>query len=486
MENLKSKVIHGIKWSYFHDILAKLIQPITVFILAKILAPEEVGLFAMAFAFINTVTIIQDIGFGYALIQRKHDAEKASYIVFINNIVLGVVWFILIYSLSPMIGRYFGKDIVCSILRAMALHFLVFPFSSVQKNLFVKQLEFRNMFYVNLISVVCISGMSIFFAWRGYGVWSLVIGFLAGQIFSTVFVWFVFQWRPKPIYDLKISKEMLFFGSFVVMESIFYSIIEQIDNIFVGRYLGEALLGSYFVGFAIGMLPRTLIAAPLTNVLYPTFCRLQEDADSLRNCYLKYLFAASFLLIPFGVLIFVCAPYVISLLLANKWSNLSTVIQLIVINGTIVSLGASNPEFLRAIGRLDLFVRVLFFRCVIAVPLFYFAAQRGVVYVCFGHILLSIVFVSIATLVCTRKAGIRLSHVWLSIRTSIICGIVLVALTLVMERFLFLFSPFKNNAIAQLVLMMLILGSVYMGLFFALDKKIFIELREFFGFMPGT
>ena len=89
MEELKLKFIKGIKWNYLVNLLLGLSRPVLSILLARILYPEDFGLFSMAIVFINFITLFQDAGLGYALIQKyNEDEHKMANVVFYCSLIL--------------------------------------------------------------------------------------------------------------------------------------------------------------------------------------------------------------------------------------------------------------------------------------------------------------------------------------------------------------------------------------------------------------
>ena len=64
----------------------------------------------------------------------------------------------------------------------------------IQRVLLIKKVDFKTITKVNVIAVIVSGGITIAFAVRGYGVWSLVVNIIAMQLIQTTFLWIFNKW----------------------------------------------------------------------------------------------------------------------------------------------------------------------------------------------------------------------------------------------------------------------------------------------------
>ena len=119
---------------------------------------------------------------------------------------------------------------------------------------------FRSLLNITLLPIILSSILSIILAYLGYGVWSLVLGILTGNLFSAILGWLSISWRPAFKFNMIIVKDMLNFGGAISIQNIIIWFENTFDDILVGRWLGTPLLGVYRLGFNIAVIPATQIA----------------------------------------------------------------------------------------------------------------------------------------------------------------------------------------------------------------------------------
>jgi O-antigen/teichoic acid export membrane protein len=153
---------------------------VTTLLVIRILVPEDYGLIALAAAFIGFFSLISEVGLGPALIQSKSlTSEKIreihGLVVVSCAVIIGFI-----ELLSPVVAEFFSEPRLQLILSVLALQFLFEAFAIVPRNLLVRDLRFKGLAVIEMISRSAAGLGTLFLALHGFGVWSLVYGNLLG------------------------------------------------------------------------------------------------------------------------------------------------------------------------------------------------------------------------------------------------------------------------------------------------------------------
>ena len=412
------KAITSSKWVFLASIVSWGVQPIVVIILARLLTPTDFGLIVYCTIFMSFVAF-QDFGLNQALIQKKYDHDEAADVVFFFNVVLGIFWFITTLALAPSIAIFFKNPQITNILKVISLTFLISPFGSVQNTLLKKELYFKKLFYFELVQIFAPGVTSILLALNGFGVWSLVSGVLAGTFLRVLALWLKVPWRPRWRFNLKLAAEMLRFGFAVSAERILSWVVNTIDDMFVGKYLGGSALGMYRLGFNISIFPAKYITSPLINVAYPSFSKLRNNREDLKRTFLKALEYTSLITFPMGVGLITTAPLFIPVLFGERWLQVIPVIEIISVYGIFMSIGAFIPQVYKAIGRPDIYLKYVAVRSVVAIPIYYLVVPFGLKAVSFAHLSLTMLFFPVNFFIGMRVMNITLNQVYRSLWVSV-------------------------------------------------------------------
>ena len=202
-ESLKDKTIKGTFWTGLERFWVQGVQFLVMLVIARILSPKDYGLIGMISVFIAISQSLIESGFSQALIRKK-DADEVDYnTVFYFNIVMSIIFYGILYLISPAIASFYKEPILCPLMRVVSLVVIINAFNIVQGSIFSIQLDFKKQAHSGMLAAI-ISGMaSIILAIKGFGVWTLVYQQLISTIVITIVLWSYSNWRPKWIYSWK-------------------------------------------------------------------------------------------------------------------------------------------------------------------------------------------------------------------------------------------------------------------------------------------
>lgn len=404
---MAGKVVKAIKWSLLSAVVSRLAPPVFIILLARLLAPEEFGLVAMAMVVIAFVTMFQDMGFRPALVQRREVGEELKNAVFWGTALFGVVFFLALYALAPAVGQMYRSQEVVPVLRTLAVLFLITPLGTVHGALLARELDFRRLFWIELIPAIVPGMVAITLALAGLGVWALVWGTLAGACVRVIGLWRAVAWRPGGGAHLREWPGLLRFGGWVSVESILGWVITHSDFLFAGRYLGAMQVGYYRLGVSLVLLPARTVGQSLGRVLFPAFSRVQKNMAQVRDGFERSFRLVALLVVPVGVAGVAYADPIVPLLLGEKWYPVVDVVQVLAPAGALAALVNVAPPLYRAIGRVKIMPRFLTVRAVVSIPVYWMAARQGLMDLVWAKLLLTLCFVPVNLGIAVRVLGSR-------------------------------------------------------------------------------
>ena len=209
------KATRGMGWNFLSFGGSKLLTLGTLSVLAHLLSPEIFGLVALATLTMDYLSIISDLGFGAALIQKKGSVDGHANTAFSINILANASLTILIFLIAPLAAIFFREPTLTPVLRWLSIMFTIKSFGTIQNVLLERELNFKKRMVADLGNAVVKALVSISLAWLGYGVWSLVAGQLAGAMVASISLWNLSPWKPKLEWETKAAKQMFSYGLIV-------------------------------------------------------------------------------------------------------------------------------------------------------------------------------------------------------------------------------------------------------------------------------
>jgi len=255
-------------------------------ILARLLAPEDFGLVAMATSLMVILSFLKDAGLSTATIQKKDITNQQVSNLFWINVALGTVITIFGMLLAPAVAWFYGDSRLTLIMIAVSLGFFLTGSVVQHHALLMRHMRFKAIAIIEIsapfVGLLVASGCAL----SGFGYWSLVAMHLS--IFGTTLVmtWFLSGWRPSLPRRGSGVRPMLFFGAHLTISSVMGRLASGSDEILIGRFSGAEALGFYTRAAALSFRPLEQLLSPSGSIVIPVMSRLQSDSVRYRNTFL--------------------------------------------------------------------------------------------------------------------------------------------------------------------------------------------------------
>ena len=365
MLNDKDKLINEIplgnliysatRWTAFGKIFAQIVRFSVSIVLARLLAPQDFGLMAMALVVTCFIDLFKDMGTVASIIQKSDVDDDLLSSLFYLNLLFGVFCGSVLALFAGPLSRFYGDPRLVDILRVLGATFFITSASLVKKALMERNMMFDKIAKVELASVFIHGVSAIVFAYFGWGVWSLVLGALAASLASTILYWLSIPWHPILHFKWSDITPVLYFSMNLSGAQTLAYVMTNIDKLIVGRYLGASALGYYDLARRLLSIPGSTVSDVLNRVLFPGFSKIKDDNIQLKEKYLRACGAISIITFPVLCGLWVMAKPVILVVFGSKWEPVVPLIQVLTPVAIMLSLAVSTgPMIFLTKGRTDL------------------------------------------------------------------------------------------------------------------------------------
>ncbi len=354
--SLKQQALTGIKWTSISSVLIAVIQIAQLSILAHYLEASDFGLMAIVTVIIGFSALFMDLGISASIIHKQDITHIQLSSLYWLNIASGLLIFIIVYSLAPLLASFYDENELVPIVRLLAITFIISGVGNQYAILLQKALKFNVIAKIGIVSSIVGFLVATSLAVNGFGVYSLVYASLATVIVATVINVFIGlkEHRPSFHYHHKEITLMISFGLFQMGERSINYFNSQFDVILIGKLLGTETLGIYSVAKNLSMRPAQIINPIITKVTFPIMAKVQDDTLRLRDIYLKTINYLSSVNFPIYILIAILAEPIILTLFGEKWSESIIILQILSIYSALRATGNPIGSLLLAKGRVDL------------------------------------------------------------------------------------------------------------------------------------
>ena len=351
-------------WKILEQFSAKGISMIVSIVLARILLPSDYGLIALTTVFTNLSDILIDAGFSTTLIRKETVDDYDYSAVFSVSSSMAAVLYVILFFSAPYVANYYTSPDLTLVLRIVGLTFFLQSFSAVRNGIVNRNMQFRLLFICNTSASIVSGVIGIAAAYKGFGVWALVIQRLTQQLVSTAILFIKVKWKISWKFDWLRIKQMLSFSMGVVGSSLLYYFGGNIYSVAIGKKYSVTDLGYYDKG---DQLPRQFSLytfGAMSSVLLPTISSSQSDLERVKHIIRKVVGMTSFLIMPLMVGTALVSREMIILLVTDKWLPSVRIMQCACLSYLATPYMLINIQVFFALGKSQLRVKTEIIRLI--------------------------------------------------------------------------------------------------------------------------
>jgi O-antigen/teichoic acid export membrane protein len=344
-DGLGTRASSAFVWQGLQHFGVKAIYVIRIPILARLLAPDDFGLMAIAFVAVGAMMQFTDFGLVPALVQRADTDERHYHAAWSIGLLRALVVTATVFAAAPLVAGFFSEPRAAGIIRLLAFRPMLQAVASIRTADLTRNLEFRGLAVLNLTDAVTNAVVSIALA-PLIGVWALVAGALASPTVYAALSYVIAPYRPALAIQRSATGSLVRFGRWVFITGVVAFLGNAALQAVISRRLGTVELGLYFLATRIAFLPSEVSSELVGGVAFPLYSRLQSDSDRAQRTFRGILIGMAVVLLPIVGLLIALAPVLVDGLLGPRWQGTAPVIQVLAAaSGLSLFANAAVPIF---------------------------------------------------------------------------------------------------------------------------------------------
>lgn len=349
--SLKQKTVSGAMWSGIQKLSSLILGLVSGIVLARLLTPNDYGIVGMLAIFLAVSRTFIDGGFGSALMQKKHPTDEDYSTILFWNIGFSIFIYLVLYALAPAIANFYDLSLLTNVLRIQGLVLIINAARIVQRNQLRKRLELKKVAIINISANIVSLLVTTYLAWKGWGVWALVMQQILVALLCTCLYWQTTNWWPKLVFSTKSFKELFNFGGFVLLSNLFGTLCHYIQDLLIGKLYNPSTLGYYIKATTTNGYSSTFISNVISQVSYPVLAEVQNDKHQMINILNRFITVIAFVTFPLMLLLLLLAKPIFIILYSERWLPCVPYFQLLCISGIAICLQNINYYAIAAIGK---------------------------------------------------------------------------------------------------------------------------------------
>lgn len=405
------RISRGAGWIYTYRWLDRLLSFVSIVVLARLLAPEDFGVVAIAASVVAILEGLSDFDVNRALIRARSEDRELYDSAWTLSVLRGVAAALLMVVVAPFIDD--GR--IRAILLVLSISPLLHGLSNPRFVMFERHLIYPPLAVQTLSAKLISFGVTLAIALMYRSYWALVLGIIASSLTSAILTYVLRPFRPRVSFSR--FSEIFAFSGWMSLTTMVTTLSMQTDRIIVGRLLGVADAGAYYMTQRVGVVPTAELISPLQRILFPSFSEIAEDRERLRRAVRESINILGSLSLPAGVGFALVANDFVPLALGATWTMIVPLLQVLVpFLGVRAALSMTLPCVM-ALGRTRLLFGVSLVYALIHLPAFIAGtALYGLPGAIWSIVLAGIAYSLLNAWMLHRTLGISISEILAQLR----------------------------------------------------------------------
>lgn len=322
------------------------LQLASTMIIARILTPEEIGVFAIAAVFSTLASMFRDFGVSEYMIQeRELDNNKIASALALN---IGVSWLMALAMFfgAPVVAGFYGYAAVREVMQVQAIGFVLVPFGAVTMAWFRRELDMRPVMICNVAGNASAFILSVTLALAGWGTlalaWSTVAAIAVTVLLSVGLRPAGFPLRPRWRGVMAVFHASKFMSLMYIVGQFSKGLPEMI----IGRALGAMEVAMFSRANGLAEMVNRLTTRSVFTVCLPYLAKSDREQGALSSAYVRgvsYLTAVGWPILAF---LGVAAFSAIRIVYGRQWDAAVPIAQTLCLAGAIELVHCLSREAL--------------------------------------------------------------------------------------------------------------------------------------------
>lgn len=450
----RNTIVGSFFWKFLERISTQFISFLITIILARILLPSDYGIIALVLVFIKISEVFIDCGFSTGLIQKKNTTDEDFSTIFYVSFVGASCFYILLYTISPLISGYYENEEFSTLLRVLGISIFFSSFNSIQRTFVAKNFLFNKLFYGSTISVLVSGAIGIWLAYMGYGVWALVFQQLVSHMTTTLVLLYFVKWRPKLLFSIQSFKSLFDYSWKIFLTRLITTFFVEIRTFLIAKFYSPSSLAFYERGRFFPSLCVDNINQTIQTILFPVFSREQDNILVVRKMMRRSLQISSYVLFPVLLGLFATSSSLVNVLLTPKWSDAVIFVKIFSVASLFYGIQTINVEVIKSLGYSGVILKMEYLKKLLEIIILIISLYQGVTAIAYGVLCYNFFCIFINAYPVHKRVGYSIWNQLKDILPNFILSVIMFSLVWCTEYLI-------SNAIYCLIIQILVGGFSY-------------------------
>lgn len=339
----------GVIWTLINRTSVVVMQFIAMIVLARFISPADFAIMGIAMFFISISQTLLDSGMGGSLL-RKQKVEDADYsTLFLYNMGVGTLMYLFLLLSAEYLAVFYNYEELSFIINVIGVSIVISAFGKIQSIILYRELKFREISIISIISSAIALLIAVIMAINGYGVWALVMQNLINCLFIVVLQFLFNQYFPPLKFSKSSFKEQWNYGSHLLYSQVLSTLYQNIFSIIFPKISTYAFAGLYAQANKIQQVPASIINSVVQGSVFPILAKIEDEQLFIQTnkAFNRKIYIFSFFVL-FALSVF--SKQFVVLLLGQKWADATPILSILSVGGVGVVVSMLVRNSLKSMG----------------------------------------------------------------------------------------------------------------------------------------
>lgn len=319
--------------------------------LARLLSPQDIGIFSMSAVLMAVAHVFRDFGVS-AYIKREKELtpdklRNALGVLLITSLSMAVA----MYLSAPLWAEFFREPRVIQVVQVLALGFVFIPFGAIPMAILNREMAVGKSARMTAVTTVVYFGTSIGLALAGFGPMTMAWANLVNIIVTGAMARWMLA-RPMPwLPNFGQLKGIVHFGLGDLLTSLLKAADTALPDILLGRWMTPAAVGLFSRANSTVNIVSTALLPTVNYFALPYMAKVHHSNGPVTGEYLRATSLINSLILPALAAIAVLARDIVSFLYGNAWMDAAPAIPWLCLAYAFSSLFTLSVPALTGIGK---------------------------------------------------------------------------------------------------------------------------------------
>lgn len=284
-DSLRAKSVRSTLWTTFGFGLQNILRLGSNLILTRLLVPEMFGIMALAFVFLQGLSLMSDMGTQHSVVRSKRGEDPAFLrTAWTVQAIRDALITLFACLIAWPVAQLYDEPILFPVLCVLSLNTAFHSVTSISVATASRNMELSRLTLLQLMSQVSALSAMVLLAWHFESIWALVAGSLVGSILMSIGSHlFLKPFKHRFELEREALREIINYGKWAIFSSMFTFLGGQGIPAVQGLLVSVQTLGLLAISTNLIRAVEDLVQKLLTNVGYPALTKtLRENPDQLR------------------------------------------------------------------------------------------------------------------------------------------------------------------------------------------------------------